>query len=208
TVALNADGSFLYTPNAEYNGVDSFTYRASDGALSSGLATVNIQVTPEPDPRRTVDDRYEALEDIALTIAAPGVLAHDVSAAGDSFLAAVVQPPQHGTLTLNGDGGFTYVPETDFNGTDRFLYRAAALAQDSSTSRVDIVIAPVNDRPSFNIAPRQVVPFGSRLQALAEWARDIRSGPADEALQGLSFQLTIEPLSLFEVAPTLSSAGT
>ena len=45
TVLLNADGSFLYTPTANYAGDDSFTYLASDGALSSTAATVTIAVT-------------------------------------------------------------------------------------------------------------------------------------------------------------------
>ncbi len=41
---LNADGSFTYTPNGNFNGTDSFTYRASDGSLDSNIATVTIIV--------------------------------------------------------------------------------------------------------------------------------------------------------------------
>src|SRR5207244_4673857 len=43
-LAFNADGSFSYTPAANYIGADSFTYRASDGMLSSNLATVSLNV--------------------------------------------------------------------------------------------------------------------------------------------------------------------
>jgi VCBS repeat-containing protein len=46
TLTLNANGSFIYTPAANYNGADSFTYRAADGALSSGAATVTITISP------------------------------------------------------------------------------------------------------------------------------------------------------------------
>jgi VCBS repeat-containing protein len=45
TLALNANGSFLYTPTADYDGSDSFTYRASDGTLTSNLATVTLTVS-------------------------------------------------------------------------------------------------------------------------------------------------------------------
>ncbi len=45
-VTLNADGSFTYTPAANYNGPDSFTYRATDGAVMSNTATVSVTVTP------------------------------------------------------------------------------------------------------------------------------------------------------------------
>jgi large repetitive protein len=49
TLTLNANGSFTYAPDANYNGTDSFTYRANDGALNSSLATVTIDVTPVND---------------------------------------------------------------------------------------------------------------------------------------------------------------
>ncbi len=49
TLALNPDGSFLYTPNQNFNGVDSFTYAASDGSLASSPVTVTIVVVPAPD---------------------------------------------------------------------------------------------------------------------------------------------------------------
>ena len=50
TLALAADGSFTYTPDADFNGTDSFTYTASDGELTSGPATVTITVVPVDDP--------------------------------------------------------------------------------------------------------------------------------------------------------------
>jgi len=50
SLTLHADGSFTYTPSANYNGPDSFTYRASDGTLTSSLATVTITVSAVNDP--------------------------------------------------------------------------------------------------------------------------------------------------------------
>ena len=44
TVTLNSDGSFTYTPNANFNGTDSFTYYANDGLLDSNVATVMLTV--------------------------------------------------------------------------------------------------------------------------------------------------------------------
>lgn len=48
--ALAPDGSFTYTPKLDFNGNDSFTYRATDGALNSNVATVIITVKPVNDP--------------------------------------------------------------------------------------------------------------------------------------------------------------
>jgi hypothetical protein len=52
TLTLNGNGSFIYTPNANFHGVDSFTYRASDGANTSNLATVTINVTEVDEPNQ------------------------------------------------------------------------------------------------------------------------------------------------------------
>jgi hypothetical protein len=46
TLTLDADGSFTYTPNTGFTGLDSFTYRATDGLAPSNPATVTILVTP------------------------------------------------------------------------------------------------------------------------------------------------------------------
>ncbi|MCS7469466.1 DUF2341 domain-containing protein, partial [Stieleria sp. ICT_E10.1] len=48
TLSINADGSFSYTPNANFNGVDSFTYQTNDGSLDSNVATVTITVNDDP----------------------------------------------------------------------------------------------------------------------------------------------------------------
>src|SRR5205085_2085364 len=56
TLTLAADGSFTYAPAANYNGSDSFTYKANDGALDSNVATVAITITPVNDPPVAVND--------------------------------------------------------------------------------------------------------------------------------------------------------
>jgi CSLREA domain-containing protein len=53
TLDLKADGSFTYEPDPNFNGSDSFTYRASDGSANSDLATVDITVNPVNDAPTT-----------------------------------------------------------------------------------------------------------------------------------------------------------
>jgi VCBS repeat-containing protein len=148
SLALNPDGSFTYTPDADYNGGDSFTYRASDGASQSAVTTVNLTVNPVSDAPAGNGDSYVLNEDTTLTVAGPGVLGNDTDADGDPLSATLVNGPSHGVLTLNADGSFTYTPAQDFNGADSFTYRASDGANESAVTTVNLSVNPVNDPPA------------------------------------------------------------
>src|SRR5207302_1009083 len=77
SLTLNADGSFTYTPAADYNGSDSFTYKANDGTADSNVAAVNVTVAAVNDPPVATADSYTTDEDTALNVPAAGVLAND-----------------------------------------------------------------------------------------------------------------------------------
>src|SRR5213078_1499264 len=100
-LTLNANGSFTYTPAANFNGSDSFTYKANDGQADSNVATVALTINPVNDAPVAVNDSFATNEDTALTITAPGVLANDTDVDGNSLTAVVVTGPSHGALTLN-----------------------------------------------------------------------------------------------------------
>src|SRR2546429_470587 len=68
TLTLNSDGSFSYTPAANYHGTDSFTYKANDGQADSGIATVNIAITAVNDAPVAVNDSYTTAEDTQLAV--------------------------------------------------------------------------------------------------------------------------------------------
>jgi VCBS repeat-containing protein len=151
TLTLNANGSFTYIPATNFNGSDSFTYRASDGTLTSNPATVSISVTPVNDTPTATDDTYSATEDTALTVAAPGVLGNDSDPEGNALSGVLWSGPSHGTLTLNANGSFTYGPASNFNGTDSFTYRASDGTLTSSLTTVTITVNAVNDAPTAAI---------------------------------------------------------
>jgi Ca2+-binding RTX toxin-like protein len=68
TVSLAADGSYTYTPNANFAGSDSFTFLANDGLLDSNLGTVTLTVTPVNDPLTgTVTITGDAVQSQVLT---------------------------------------------------------------------------------------------------------------------------------------------
>src|SRR5206468_1836983 len=147
TLALNANGSFTYTPTANVNGSDSFTYRASDGTLTSNLATVTLTITPVNDAPVATNDSYTVNPDTPLTLAAPGVLANDSDVDGDALTAVLGTGPLNGTLALNLNGGFTYTPNAAFVGGDSFTYRASDGTLTSTLATVTISIGAVNHAP-------------------------------------------------------------
>src|SRR2546428_10019757 len=124
TLALNANGSFSYTPAANFNGTDGFTYKANDGTADSNVATVTITINPVNDAPVAVNDRFATDEDTALTITAPGVLGNDTDVDSPVLTAVVVTGPGHGALALNANGSFSYTPAANFNGSDSFTYTA------------------------------------------------------------------------------------
>jgi VCBS repeat-containing protein len=152
TLTLTADGSFSYSPDADFNGDDSFTYVANDGFDDSSAATVSLTVTPVNDATVAADDAYATAEDTPLTVAAPGVLTNDMDVDGPVLTAVLVSGPTNGNFTLNADGSFTYTPNADFNGTDAFTYLAGDGTVDSTTATVTITVNSVNDLPVCSLA--------------------------------------------------------
>jgi Bacterial Ig domain/SdrD B-like domain len=149
-VTLKSDGSFHYVPVDNFFGADSFTYEALDSSdQSKDSATVRINVRNVADTPRVVNQLYRTAEDSALVInRANGVLKGANDLDGDSITAVLVTSPDRGTVQLNADGSFTYRPQKDASGTDRFQFRAKdATGRFSSTATATIQITAVNDAP-------------------------------------------------------------
>jgi VCBS repeat-containing protein len=140
TLALSGNGSFTYTPNANFNGTDSFTYQASDGTGFSNTATVTLTVTAVNDPPVATADAYGTRKNTALTVSAPGVLSNDTDTEGQALSAVLVAGPTNGTLTLNPDGSFTYTPAVGFSGADSFSYRASDGTDQSAVVTVSLQV--------------------------------------------------------------------
>jgi VCBS repeat-containing protein len=167
TVTLNSNGGFTYIPTSNYFGSDSFTYKAFDGALYSNLATVSITVNAVNDAPVAYPDSYTTNEDVTLTITAPGVLGNDVDVDGDTLTAVKVTDPTHGAVTLNSNGGFTYIPSSNYYGSDAFTYKAYDGTVYSNTVSVSLTINSVNDPPVVTDIPDQTITEGSSFSTIS-----------------------------------------
>ncbi|MAT98925.1 MAG: hypothetical protein CL608_17415 [Anaerolineaceae bacterium] len=161
-VSVNADGSFSYDPrlanaiqalDAGDSDTDTFGYTVADGNGGTDTATVTIALTGVNDIPVAVTDSYNATEDTNLNINATiGVLANDTDVDADDMrnLTAILDTTtSNGTLTLNPDGSFTYVPNAEYSGPDSFTYHANDGVADSNTVTVNITVFADNDVPTI-----------------------------------------------------------
>ena len=109
--------NLTYTPDRNYNGSDSFTYVANDGAADSTAATFSITVNAVNDAPVANAQSITTDEDTATAV----TLSADAD--GDSLTFTVVSGPAHGTLSGIG-ANLTYTPDPNYNGLDSFTYVA------------------------------------------------------------------------------------
>ena len=137
---LQDDGSFIYTPTLNFNGLDSFTYHAEEGQLSSNTVVVTLTVTAANDAPVAVTEAYTTTEDTSLSVAAPGILENDSDVDEDALTAMLDSDVSHGELTLEIDGSFVYTPTAGYFGQDLFSYYAYDGALASEVVEVILVV--------------------------------------------------------------------
>jgi hypothetical protein len=136
--------NITYTPAANYNGADSFTFVANDGRSDSATAAVSLTITSVNDAPTANDDA------ISVAIGTPvdvNVLGNDSDVDGDPLSLSVVSDPPHGAATINGTQ-ITYVPDSGFVGTDTFTYTVTDGAN-TDTAQVSVNVRPAGSDPGF-----------------------------------------------------------
>ena len=136
-VVINNDGTVTYTPDAGFDGTDSFEYTVSDGNGGDDTGTVTVTVTDDDVPPVAVDDMAETGENQAVTI---DVLANDTDANGDVLSVSAVGDASNGDVVINNDGTVTYTPDADFIGDDSFEYTVSDGNGGTDTGSVAVTV--------------------------------------------------------------------
>ncbi|HEY3052448.1 MAG TPA: Ig-like domain-containing protein [Thermoanaerobaculia bacterium] len=183
-----------YTPNANYNGPDSFTFKVNDGTADSNVATVSINVTPVNDPPVANAQSVTTPEDTPIGITLTG---SDVD--GDALSFTIVTGPAHGTLSGSG-ANVIYTPNANYNGPDSFTFKVNDGTVDSNVATVSIDVTPVNDAPVAN--PQSVITPEDTPIAITLTGSDVDgdpltfaivTGPAHGTLSGSGANVTYTP---------------
>jgi endonuclease G, mitochondrial len=132
-----------YTPTADFNGSDSFTFRANDGSVHSNTSTVTIGVSEVNDSPTAADDSKTAQEDTPLSFPAADLTANDSAGPANestqvlTVTSVTAGANTHGSVGL-ASGTVTYTPDANYNGSASFTYTVC----DDGTAR-PIPSAPV-----------------------------------------------------------------
>ncbi|WP_407265068.1 tandem-95 repeat protein [Tenacibaculum maritimum] len=144
-----SDDVVTYTPDADFNGTDTFDYTICDNASPANCTTSTVIVTVSPVPD-SQDDTVTTIEDTAVIV---GIYGNDNDIPTDGTL--IITDPSNGTVTIDNGGTpndpsddvVTYTPDADFNGTDTFDYTICdnASPANCTTSTVIVTVSPVPD---------------------------------------------------------------
>ena len=141
TVTLNGNVA-TYTPDAHFNGTDTFTYYANDGTSDSNIATVTMTVSAEDDDPNTQNAAATTDEDVAVVLQ---LTAEEYD--GDSYSFGIISEPTNGSVSLDGANA-TYTPNQDWNGEDTFTFEATDdTGRMMNVGTATITVNAINDIP-------------------------------------------------------------
>jgi hypothetical protein len=182
-----------------------FTYRASDGLLTSAVTTVTLNVLPVNDPPVANDDSYTTSFNTPITVAAPGLQLNDRDVDGDPLTAVLATSPAHGSLSFNPDGSFTWTPAVGYSGSDSFQYQTSDGTTLSAAATVTITVTPPVLTPKFFVVDAtglrnfQYTADGSSITSTALATRDSRPRGIATNPTGTIFWVTDDTLATHRV---------
>jgi large repetitive protein len=136
---LSGSGSNLtYTPKANFNGTDSFTFKVNDGAADSATATVSLRIAPVNDAPTAVSDNAATKENVPVII---NVVSNDTDIDGDRVVLSNVFEAAGGTVEITG-GGVKFTPNQNFRGAGGFKYTISDGKGGTAVGSVTITVNP------------------------------------------------------------------
>jgi len=198
TVSMNPDGTFIYTPDPGFVGIDTFTYVLFESQANGASDTATVIILVLDTPNGTTNLPPFAGDDANITdVNTPvtgAILPNDIDLDGTTLTVnqtPIVQPA-HGTVTIDANGNYTYTPNPDYTGPDFFVYEVCdnGTPQECRQATVYITVLPANA-----VFPVEYLAFTAELEgrdAFLNWitATEINNDyfAIERSTDGISFE--------------------
>ena len=155
-LTIGADGQLSYAATTDAStalikgaqAIDTFSYTITDPSGASSQTQLTFNVTGANRAPTSAADSYTLTSGQTLAVStASGVLSNDSDNDGDTLSAVLQSGPANGSLVLNANGSFTYIPSAGFVGTDSFIYQASDGSTSSASTQVSITVQPAPPPP-------------------------------------------------------------
>jgi large repetitive protein len=145
-------GEILYTPDANFNGTDTFEYTVVDANGATSTATITVTVEAVNDAPVARNDGVTTVEDTPLRIPQSDLLGNDVPGPPNEdgqLRVTAVGNARNGTVRLDDNGDVVFTPAPGYSGPASFVYTVTDNSgnTDTATANVDVTVDPVNDAP-------------------------------------------------------------
>jgi gliding motility-associated-like protein len=218
TLALNANGTYTFTPIANYAGaVPVITYTISDGEGGSDTGTLTISITPVNDAPLAVNDAKSGPEDANITGnvkdndsdtegSALSITQFTVNGVSGTFNAGQTATISGvGTLVINSDGTYTFTPVANYNGTVPVATYTLSDGSATSTATLSLTVTPVNDAPTA-VNDTDTTPEFTVLNGTTVFGND--TDPDGDALTITQFTVNGISYAASATAQTIPGVGT
>lgn len=211
SLVLNSDGSYEYTPNDGFTGVDTFTYQVSDGNGGYDTAEVCIDVVPDDGTDNNSPVAGKDFNSTQKDVSVSGnVSTNDFDADGDNLTFSLRKSALNGVVALASDGSYTYTPNAGFAGTDTFCYQVedcngaidvveVCIEVNESTNVIDATddaySTKINNDVSGNVLDNDVDPEGDQL--LVTEMTDVRTSAGGTVTLSSDGSFVFQPASGF-----------
>ncbi len=156
SVVINMDGTYTYTPNADFTGNDQFVYEICDDHSMSACTQATVYLTVLPDRPNTTNAEDDYNHTPVNTAVSGNVLTNDTDEQGDtqSTNTTITTLPTNGMVSLDAMGNYTYTPNADYTGEDSFQY---TVCDDGTPQVCDVATVYIEILPNIGSGNNAVI---------------------------------------------------
>jgi hypothetical protein len=223
TITNETTGAYRYVPNANANGIETYSYRVYDLVAYSAVKTITVNIAPVNDAPTlgNISDLTITEDAGTQTIGLTGISSGQSGANENQVLAitaasdnlALISSISINYTSPNPTGSLVFNTAPNMSGTSQITVN---VTDDGGTERggvntfsrsFTVTVLPADDAPSFVAGSAQRVLEDSGAQSVPSWAASVSSGPSDESVQIVNFIVSNDNNALFSVQPAISATG-